>query len=185
MNVTVTALGAPDSRRTHHRRDRLQLRLVISADCKRASGKGPRQKMSKIVKKCQKKSCRPKVPRIFRIFVPNFAPNFAPNFSRIFRGLFVLGFVGDGDQKNSPKIPPFFNAKFPGKHEKNIHKVLLESRQSNKKCQKVFRHFSTIFAQGKKTSQIVKKCQKVFDNFRMAPVFRPLLGGSDNSGGLN
>ena len=30
------------------------------------------------------KSCRTKVPRIFRIFVPNFAPNFAPNFPRSF-----------------------------------------------------------------------------------------------------
>ena len=29
------------------------------------------------------------------------------------------------------KSPPFFNAKFPGKHEKNIHIILLESRQSN------------------------------------------------------
>ena len=49
-------------------------------------------------------------------------------------------------------------------------------------CQKVFRHFSTIFAQGKKTSKIVKKRQKVFstlfDNFRAAPFFRPLLGGA-------
>ena len=34
-----------------------------------------------------------------------------------------------------------------------------------KKCQKVFRHFSTIFAQGKKTSKIAKKCQKVFRHF--------------------
>ena len=34
-----------------------------------------------------------------------------------------------------------------------------------KKCQKVFRHFSTIFAPGKKTSKIVKKCQKVFRHF--------------------
>ena len=30
------------------------------------------------------KSRRTKVPRIFRIFVPDFAPNFSPNFSRIF-----------------------------------------------------------------------------------------------------
>ena len=44
-------------------------------------------------------SCRTKVSRIFRIFAPNLAPNFAPNFPRIFRGLFVLRFVGDGDQK--------------------------------------------------------------------------------------
>ena len=78
------------------------------------------------------KSCRTKVPRILRIFIPNFAPNFAPNCPRIFRGLFVLRFMGDGDQKKiHQKSPPFFNAKFPGKHEKNIHKILLESRQSN------------------------------------------------------
>ena len=63
-------------------------------------------------------SCRTKVSRIFRCFVPNFAPNFAPNFPRIFWGLFVLRFVGDGDQKNfHQKSPPFFNAKFPGEHE--------------------------------------------------------------------
>ena len=30
------------------------------------------------------KSCRTKVSRIFRFFVPNFAPNFAPNFPRMF-----------------------------------------------------------------------------------------------------
>ena len=78
-------------------------------------------------------SGRTNVSRIFRIFVPNFAPNFAPNFPRIFRGLFVLRFVGDGDQKKiHQKSPPFFNAEFPGKHEKNIHKILLESRQSEK-----------------------------------------------------
>ena len=78
------------------------------------------------------KSCRPKVSQIFGIFVPDFAPNVAPNFPRIFRGLFVLRFVGDGEQKKiHQKSPPFFNAKFPGKHEKIIHKVLLESRQSN------------------------------------------------------
>ena len=54
------------------------------------------------------KSCRTKVSRIFRIFVPNFAPNFAPNFPRIFRGYFVLRFVGDGDQKKFTKNPrPF------------------------------------------------------------------------------
>ena len=34
-----------------------------------------------------------------------------------------------------------------------------------KKCQKYFRHFSTFFAQGKKSSKIVKKCQKYFRHF--------------------
>ena len=65
------------------------------------------------------KSCRTKVPRIFRISVPNFAPNFAPNFPRILRGLFVLRFVGDGDQKKFTKNPRHFSMQnSPGKHEK-------------------------------------------------------------------
>ena len=55
------------------------------------------------------KSCRPKVLRIFKIFGPNFAPNFAPNFSRIFRGFFVLRFVGNGDQKKFTKNPRHFS----------------------------------------------------------------------------
>ena len=55
------------------------------------------------------KSCRTKVSRIFRIFVSNFAPNFAPNFPRIFRGLSVLRFVADGDQKKFTKNPRHFS----------------------------------------------------------------------------
>ena len=55
------------------------------------------------------KSCRTKVSRIFRIFVPNFAPDFAPNFPRIFRGLFVLRFTGDGDQKKFTQNPRHFS----------------------------------------------------------------------------
>ena len=54
-------------------------------------------------------SRRTKISRIFRIFLPNFAPNFAPNFLRIFRGLFVLRFVGDGDQKKFTKNPRRFS----------------------------------------------------------------------------
>ena len=78
------------------------------------------------------KSCRTKVSRIFRIFVPNFAPNFAPNFPRIFRKTFRASFRGRRrPEKIHQKSPPCFNAKVPGKHEKNIHKILLESRQSN------------------------------------------------------
>ena len=44
------------------------------------------------------------------------------------------------------------------------------------KCQKVFRHFSTIFAQGKKrqkSSKSVKKFSTLFDNFRAAPFSGP------------
>ena len=54
-------------------------------------------------------SCRTKVSRIFRYSVPNFAPNFAPNFPRIFRGLFALRFVGDGDQKKFTENPRHFS----------------------------------------------------------------------------
>ena len=69
----------------------------------------------------------------FSIFVPEFVPNFATNFPRIFRGFYVLCFVGNRDQKeNHQKSPPLFNAKFPGKHEKKNRKMFLESRQS--KC---------------------------------------------------
>ena len=68
-------------------------------------------------------NCRTKVPRIFRIFVPNFAPNF-PHF---FEDFSCFTFRETETTKNSP---PFFNAKSPGKFEKNIHKSFLESRQS-------------------------------------------------------
>ena len=53
-----------------------------------------------------------------------------------------------------------------------------------KKCQKVFRHFSTFFAQGKKRQKSSKSVKKFFrhssTNFA-APFLRPLLGGSDSS----
>ena len=54
------------------------------------------------------KSGRTQVPRISRIFVSNFLPNFAPKFPRNFRGVFVLRFPGNGDQKKFTKNPrPF------------------------------------------------------------------------------
>ena len=46
-----------------------------------------------------------------------------------------------------------------------------------KKCQKVFRHFSTIFAQGQKTSKIVKKCHKYFRHFSRDTIFPAPFGG--------
>ena len=67
----------------------------------------------------------------FSIFRPEFCPEFcsefSPNFSRTFRASFR---GRQRPEKIHQKSPPFFNAKFPGKHEKNIHKILLESRQS-------------------------------------------------------
>ena len=61
------------------------------------------------------------------MFVSDFLPNFPPSFPRIFRIFFVLCFPGNGDQN--------LNTKSPGKHEKNIHKMFLESRQSKKRVQ--------------------------------------------------
>ena len=59
-------------------------------------------------------------------FCPEFCSEFSPN-SRSFRA----SFRGKRrPEKIHQKSPPFFNAKFPGKHEKNIHKMFLESRQS-------------------------------------------------------
>ena len=52
-----------------------------------------------------------------------------------------------------------------------------------KKRQKVFRHFSTIFAQGKKRQnrrKVSKSFSTLFDNFRAAPFFRPLLQSADS-----
>ena len=53
------------------------------------------------------KSCCP--PPLPENQLPNFAPNFTPNFLRIFRGLFELRFVGDGDQKKFTKNPRHFS----------------------------------------------------------------------------
>ena len=67
----------------------------------------------------------------FSIFRPEFCPEFcsefSPNFSRTFRASFRGRRRPEKIHQNSPQ---FFNAKFPDKHEKNIHKILLESRQS-------------------------------------------------------
>ena len=58
-------------------------------------------------------SCRTKVSRIFRIFVPNFAPNFAPNFPRIFDDFSHFVSWETETRKNSPKIPAIFQCKIP------------------------------------------------------------------------
>ena len=61
-------------------------------------------------------------------FCSEFCSEFFPNFSRTSRASFR---GRRRPEKIHQKSPPFFNAKFPGKHEKIIHKILLESRQSN------------------------------------------------------
>ena len=62
-------------------------------------------------------------------FWPEFCSEISPNFSRIFRA----SFRGKRrPEKFTKKSPAFFNAKFPGKYEKDIHKMFLESRRSKK-----------------------------------------------------
>ena len=61
-------------------------------------------------------------------FCPEFCSEFSPNFLRTFCALFHWG---RRPEKLHQKSPPFFNANFPGKHEKNIHKILLKGRQTN------------------------------------------------------
>ena len=72
------------------------------------------------------KSCRTKVPRIFRIFVPNFAPGFAPNFPRIFEE-----FSWETEtRKNSPKSPGIFQCKIPRQvRRKNPQKFFEGTKQ--------------------------------------------------------
>ena len=69
----------------------------------------------------------------FSIFCPEFCPEscseFSPNFLRSFRASFC---GRRRPEKIHQKSPPFFNAKFPGRFEEKIHKMFLESGQSNK-----------------------------------------------------
>ena len=58
-------------------------------------------------------------------------------------------------------------------------------QKTSKSVKKFFRHFSIIFAQGKKRKKSSKSVKKFFDTFRQfsrrAPFFRPLLGGGSCS----
>ena len=95
----------------------------------------------------------------FSIFRPEFCPEFcsefSPNFSRTFRASFR---GRRRPEKIHQKSPPFFNAKFPGKHEKKkIHKILLESRQS--KIRRSAQHFSKTVSLPKTCTSILSHCE--------------------------
>ena len=53
-------------------------------------------------------------------FRPKFLPEFCSNCPRIFRGVFVLRFMGDGDQKKFTKIPAVFQCKNPRQTQRKI-----------------------------------------------------------------
>ena len=117
--------------------------------------------------------------RIF-IFEP---PDF---FADFLAGFFLLIFVGKSARKNPP-------GKSPAKSSKIYTTKILQHISADcpgqkivKKCQKYFRHFSTFFARRAKQNfknrqKMAKMFSTLFDNFRAAPVFRPLLGGSEIS----
>ena len=68
----------------------------------------------------------------FSIFRPEFCPEFCSEFSPNFLRSFRASFCGRWrPEKIHQKSPPFFNAKSPGKFEEKIHKMFLESGQSN------------------------------------------------------
>ena len=92
---------------------------------------------SMFLERLGQKSCRAKVPRIFRIFVPDFLPNFP----RKFPEFFVLYFSGNGDHKKSPNIPAIFQCQIPRQTQKNIYKVFLELRQSNERAVLCWKRF--------------------------------------------
>ena len=54
-----------------------------------------------------------------------------------------------------------------------------ESSKSVKKCFDTFRQFSRRAKNVKNRQKASKSFSTLFDNFRAAPFFRPLLGGSD------
>ena len=66
------------------------------------------------------KSCRTKVSRIFRTFVPNFAPNFAPNFPEVFEDFSCFVSWETETRKNAPKIPAIFQRKISQANTKKI-----------------------------------------------------------------
>ena len=77
-------------------------------------------------------------------FCPEFCSEFSPNFLRSFRASFPGKWRPERIHRKSPT---FFNAKFPGKYEKDIHKMFLESKQSKKLFGNYFlgkSHFSYI-----------------------------------------
>ena len=74
-----------------------------------AQAKGVTSRESRISNVYVRKAADRKFPEFLRIFVPDFLPNIPANFPRIFRGFFVLRFVGDGDPKKNHQKSPLFS----------------------------------------------------------------------------
>ena len=118
------------------RKPLVNLRVFLDKTKKSRNGRTGFAKVRKVAER--------KFPEFFEFssrILPRILLRISPNFSRIFRASFR---GRRRPEKIHPKSPPFFNAKFPGKHEKNIHKILLESRQSNVFATKVISQSSAM-----------------------------------------
>ena len=116
---------------THKLQDTTKNKKEFSSQSSRKGSPCPKDLLTKLFRseKLQNESS-PNFSNFRPEFCPEFCSEFSPNFSRIFRA----SFRGKRrPEKIHQKSPPFFNAKFPGEHEKNIHKHFLESRKS-KSC---------------------------------------------------
>ena len=133
-------------------------------------------------KKLGQKSCRTKVSRIFRIFVPNFAPNFAPNFPRIFRGLFVLRFVGNGAQKKLTKNPRHFSMQNSQANTKTLFTKFFW--RAGKVTKKLRAHFSFPKKKEPQTPKIARTAPKNVLNKSRALPNRTRVLSEDAMGGV-
>ena len=80
---------------------------------------------------------------------------------------------------------PFFNQRIAkGAGGKGPRQKRQKSSKSVKKCFETFRQFSRRAKSVKNRQKVSKIFSTLFDNFHAAPVFRPLLGGSDSTGVL-
>ena len=79
-----------------------------------------------------------------------------------------------------PNNPPLLSAECKrGRRKGATSKKTSKSSKSVKKFFDIFRQFSRRAKNVKNRQKVSKSFSTLFDNFRAAPVFRPLLGGSD------
>ena len=61
--------------------------------------------------------------------------------------------------------------------------IFRAGQKSSKSVKNIFRHSSRMFAQGENRQKCQKHVSALLDNFRAAPIFLPLLGGSERQRG--
>ena len=88
----------------------------------------------------------------------------------------------DGPRElQDPKSPKLLWPKISEPQQGPAERDHVKNIKNRQKCPKYFRHFSRRAKNVKNRQKVSKIFSTLFDNFRAAPVFRPLLGGSDKS----